>query len=463
MIRRRAQQQQRAQQDPQWNRTPALIIAFSSLLLSSGLATTLYVVNAAVRDQLDGDLDQAAVVAWWTGDAAFKWAVISATGSLAGVIGIFTRNAAMHRIFAVSTFADLLLTFLLTFTLSLLTFTPSLAPTFGSLLCSSVLFFDYSPAATGPILRERESSSWAAAGGIDIMSWGVEACEESWQSGMYKVIAGCVIAAGLRIYGVWVSWEMNAELREREYAAVGDAWVDDGPEMISDRDSEMQQVTKTSRGLEEALSSKRRTRSFSSSSSGQQSRSEGSWARRSNTLPSTGLPPRYSDPALARPRSQSSSASTSSKPRLVLLPVYVDRHGNPIGSPSNAHPPAYQSRSSTVSASASLPPRSPSRSKQSSSRSSPSPPPPPSNRQRTYPHSPRSRGASSPALSPTKSPSPPLYCEEPVCLSPTEATTTGCTSKPPSPASNELNGRSRRARHRTDTDGNLLGPIPVVA
>jgi len=74
----------------QSNRTPALLIAFSSLLLSSGLATSLFVFNQSIQDQLDGDLDQAAVVAWWTGNAALKWALISSVGALSGCIGILT-------------------------------------------------------------------------------------------------------------------------------------------------------------------------------------------------------------------------------------------------------------------------------------------------------------------------------------------------------------------------------------
>ena len=84
---RRKQQQSN---QPQSNRTPALLIAFSSLLLSSGLATSLFVFNQSIQDQLDGDLDQAAVVAWWTGNAALKWALISSVGSLCGCIGILT-------------------------------------------------------------------------------------------------------------------------------------------------------------------------------------------------------------------------------------------------------------------------------------------------------------------------------------------------------------------------------------
>lgn len=72
------------------SRLAALSIALSSLLLSSGLATVLYVYTESLRDQFDdGDVDEPAqVVAWWTAEAAFKWALISAGGSLSGIVGI---------------------------------------------------------------------------------------------------------------------------------------------------------------------------------------------------------------------------------------------------------------------------------------------------------------------------------------------------------------------------------------
>ncbi|GAA5877327.1 hypothetical protein JCM16303_006244 [Sporobolomyces ruberrimus] len=450
------------------NRTPALLISLSSLLLSAGLSTCLYVLTESLKDQLDGDLDQAGVVAWWASDAGLKWGLISATGSLAGVVGILIHNSSLHRVFAVSTFADLLLTLLLTFTLSLLTFTPSLSPTFGSFLCSSVLSSSYdSPSgSTGShILRvERDRSNWAPAGGIDLLSWGVEACEESWKSGMFKVIAGSVVAVICRVYGVYVSFSMNAELRDEELQRLGgqggrrevDSWVDE------DSASEMNELNKSSlRGLEETLagnSNHRRSRSTSSTSrSGGRGPSPTSSTRRSNTLPATGLPPRYSDPTAVRPRSQSSNEGN--RPRLVLLPVYVDRQGNPVASPTSARsPPAYRSRSSTS------PTSDPShRSKPSSGSSSAARPPPPP-RKRSY--SATSYSSSSSSSSPPlkrSPPLPPLYTSEPLPLS-SSPDLSSSTSSSTETTSSKI-GRSRRSRHRSDTDFTQIVPqlLPVQA
>ncbi|GAA5899184.1 uncharacterized protein JCM6883_005136 [Sporobolomyces salmoneus] len=447
---------------PSSTRLPALLISFSSLLLSAGLASCLYVYTESLSDQLDGDVDQLGVVAWWTANAGLKWGLISSAGSLAGVVGILLHNASLHRVFAVSTFADLLLTTLLTFTLSLLTLTPSLSPTFGSFLCSSILSSSYDSPSTSSsrILHvERDGSDWPAAGGIDLLSWGVEACEESWKIGMGKVIVGCVVAVALRIYGVYVSWEHNTELREYETTGVmrgaaggdNDCWVDDEgvPSPRRRRNSsEMRQL-----GGKEELRRSRSRSSFDLPSA--------SSTRRSNTLPATGLPPRYSDPSASRPRSQSSSTASSNRPRLVLLPVYVDRHGNPIGSPTNSpsSPPAYRSRSSTSPHSHS---KSYSQSKSPSSPSTLRPPPPP--RKRSYsvnasivpPPSKRS-----PSLSPLP------YTEEPLSISPPSSsgsTTPTCTSNSATERGGKLSPSSkttstRRSRHRSETDAGISSAI----
>ncbi|GAA5970546.1 hypothetical protein JCM3765_000802 [Sporobolomyces pararoseus] len=438
MVRRKHQSSTSASPTPS-NRLPALLISFSSLLLSAGLATTLYVLTESISEQLDdGDLDQAGVVAWWTADAGFKWGLISSVGSLCGVTGILLGNASLHRVFAVSTFADLLLTLLLTFTLSLLTLLPSLSPTFGSFLCSSILSSSYdSPSSSSSrVLHVERDGGSNSEGGL--LQWGVEACEENWKVGMYKVIVGCLVTIGLRIYGTYISWEHNSELRELELNRLqgggGDlGWVDEGVTEPLRRDS--QEMRQFGKNVEE--SNHRRSRSHSSSST-----------RRSNTLPATGLPPRYSDDSNSRPRSQSSSASNGGRPRLVLLPVYVDRHGNPIGSPP-ASPPAYRSRSSTSPISPSSlnpPPRRSNSTKSSSSstsRSTSRPPPPP-----------RKRSQSATVTTTSKrSPSLPRYTEEPSSLSPSSSGSTTPTCLTNSSTESTLNGRSRKTRHtRSDTD-----------
>lgn len=441
MVRRKHQGTTSASPTPS-NRLPALLISFSSLLLSAGLATTLYVLTESISEQLDdGDLDQAGVVAWWTTDAGFKWGLISSVGSLCGVTGILLGNASLHRVFAVSTFADLLLTLLLTFTLSLLTLLPSLAPTFGSFLCSSILSSSYdSPSSsTSRVLHVERDGGSNSEGGL--LQWGVEACEENWRIGMYKVIVGCLVTIGLRVYGTFISWEHNSELRELELNRLqggggGDlGWVDEGvsAETLRRDSQEMRQFGKN--GEE---SNHRRSRSNPSSSSS---------SRRSNTLPATGLPPRYSDDSNSRPRSQSSSACNGGRPRLVLLPVYVDRHGNPIGSPPSS-PPAYRSRSSTSPTSPSNlnPPPRRSNSTKSSSKSTSRPPPPPRKRS-------QSATITTTTTTSKRSPSLPRYTEEPFSLSPSSSGSTTPTCLTNSSTESSLNGRSRKTRHtRSDTD-----------
>jgi len=76
------------------SRTQALVVAGSSLFLSTGLATLTWVWTAALERELASDTDAAVdmdgmvVVAWWAGDAAVKWALLSAGGSLCGTLGL---------------------------------------------------------------------------------------------------------------------------------------------------------------------------------------------------------------------------------------------------------------------------------------------------------------------------------------------------------------------------------------
>ncbi|GAA5852517.1 hypothetical protein JCM3766R1_000821 [Sporobolomyces carnicolor] len=402
------------------SRLAALSIALSSLLLSSGLATVLYVYTESLRDQFDdGDVDEPAqVVAWWTAEAAFKWALISAGGSLSGIVGILVRNASIHRIFAVSTFADLLLTLLLTFTLSLLTLTPSLAPTFGSFLCSSVLASWYdspSPLDHRPHVerddtsRSRSDTSLLLGGaggagetrGGGERSWGVEACDDEWKLAMVQVLAGCVVAVALRIYGVYVSWEHNVELRRRHAVQQqqqrrrrrrhdGSLVLSDSPDPWSDvdcADSPSPQRKRGGGGGEKPQKKERRRSSPScfllgsfeprgrggSVTAGPSPRrmSSGSSSgsiRRSNTLPTTRSPPppyprdddddaderendrrRRSGSSASLLSSSSRPRSSHPRPRLVLLPVYVDRDGNPVGGAISSSPTSYTSSTSSSS------------------------------------------------------------------------------------------------------------------
>ncbi|GAA5901967.1 hypothetical protein JCM5296_006314 [Sporobolomyces johnsonii] len=462
------------------SRAPALVIALSSLLLSAGLAVSLYVYTASLQQELvgdaeaAGDMDQATVIAWWAGDAALKWALLSATGSLCGVVGILMHNSALHRVFAVSTFADLLLTLLLTLTLALLTFTPTLSQPFGSFLCSSVGSSLSSPSAQSFLGTAHDSESLSWSSGIEILLWGVETCEDSWRTGLVRVIAGCVVAASLRVYGVWVSWEMNAELKDQELRDHGEgSWMVD--QEFADEDTCGTEGKSPTR-MEETLVRRSRASSTSTAVAGPSS-------RRSHTLPATGLPPPYAYAEFERVRSHTisypphrsssssshNSASTSTsasagsrqRPRLVLLPVYVDNHGNPVYSPSSpsfpyslAHsasaPPAYAARTPSPRARSSTSPGVSLSSRPHSSNRNPS-----KRRNRSSSSSSVSTSSSSPAASSARSAgskpslaSPPLYTSEPLELTP-PTTPTAMTSS----TSTATNSASRRPRSRSELDG----------
>lgn len=79
-----------------------LVVSTSSLLLSAGLMTTLWVWTTALERELasdvDVDMDQSAVIAWWVGEAGLRWSLISAGGSLCGVLGLVTvRPCSLHQ------------------------------------------------------------------------------------------------------------------------------------------------------------------------------------------------------------------------------------------------------------------------------------------------------------------------------------------------------------------------------
>ncbi|EGU13353.1 hypothetical protein RTG_00530 [Rhodotorula toruloides ATCC 204091] len=309
---------------PTPTRMAPLVVSTSSLLLSAGLMTTLWVWTTALERELasdvDVDMDQSAVIAWWVGEAGLRWSLISAGGSLCGVLGLVTvRPCSLHH--------------------------------------------------------EQTWSTWS--NGIEFVLWGVEACEEAWQTAMVLVLMGCVVTVALRIYGTWVTWEVNADLREGELRDAGEGWVDVG---------EMEEVElgggeqKTPLLLEEALG---RPRS-SSSSSRRLSFSSSNHDRRSNTLP---LP--YALEGHKRTRSNTIAFGQTDKrrPQLVFVPVMFDAHGQPVCQPSSptfaiphyASPPRSRAstRSSTLSSSPSRSThRPPSLDNRSTSSSPPRPSPP---------------------------------------------------------------------------------------
>ncbi|GAA5989084.1 hypothetical protein JCM11641_002299 [Rhodosporidiobolus odoratus] len=352
---------------PYPSRLPALVVSSSSLLLASGLGICLHVWTSNLNRELaadsDGvDMDESTVVAWWAGEAALRWSLLSAGGSFCGVLGLLLSNSRLHRVFAITTAVDLLATVFLTLVLALLTLTPVLSQPFSAFLCSSTFASDFSGSPTSLLSahREREGLTWSD--GVELIFWGVETCEDSWRVGMVRVILGCIVACALRVYGTWLSWDMNGELREKELRDQGEAWVDQ--EMCEVVD----QVHKSSSAVEEPHN---RPRSNSTSSLRA--------ARRGNTLP---LYVSTSEAGNSkRPRSHTVSHSaydqhTRRHPQLVLVPCILDEHGNPVYSPSSPsfalppYPSPPRQRSNTHNATTSVSPRSTSR---SSSRSSHSP------------------------------------------------------------------------------------------
>lgn len=491
-------------------RTPALLASASSLCLSGGLAALTWVWSAALERELAADagdavdLDGMVVVAWWAGDAAFRWAVVSAAGSLAGCLGLLLvshpsllsfpcslvwscsadalesyakqRRSSLHRVFAVTTATDLVVTILATVALASLTLSPSLSGPFGSFLCSSTFASDWTAPARGgggvpgsgasSSSSSSASSSWS--GGTEILSWGVEACDESWQLAMVGVILGCGVAVVLRVLGTWVTWECNAEMRDQELRDQGLAWVDhdDG------EDDDARQVAdeaagggagdaKTPLKLEETLG---RPRASSTAATAVAAAAAGA-ARRAHTLP---LP--YGLEAAKRARSHTvtfgqhgggGGAAGRHAPQLVLVPVMLDARGRPVFEPSSptytfppySHPHSHRPRqgSSSGRTTSSLGHGSSASSSRSSSRSS----------MTTATRPPRLRSSSSSSSSGSSSslasPRVPLFVDEPAELSSPPCTPRGQSSSTMVGAGGEET--SRRLRTRSD-DVSLRSPPP---
>lgn len=277
------------------------------------------------------------------------------------------------------------------------------------------------------------------------MFWGVEACEETWQTAMLGVLAGCVVAVVLRAFGTWVTWECNSDMRERELRDRGEAWVDEqdgGARMMRQVDEAVRGAGdyKTPLALEETLG---RPRSYSHSSS--------SSTRRSQTLP---LP--YGLDSAKRIRSQSVSYGPPSSsraggaagrhPQLVLVPVMLDERGNPVFQPSS---PTY-----TLPPYSTSPPRTRQSSSLSHSTGSPS-----SSRSSSRSSTKRPRIRSSSSSSGSSSLASPLsavFVDEPVELSP-PCTPTGLSSSTMRGADDKT---SRRLRPRAEDVG-LMSPPPL--
>ncbi|GAA6049570.1 hypothetical protein JCM3770_000853 [Rhodotorula araucariae] len=424
------------------SRTPAIVAAASSLFLSSGMATLLWVWTAALERELASDadavdMDEMAVVAWWAGDAALRWAVVSAVGSLCGVLGLLLRRSGLHRVFAVTTATDLLVTIFFTLTLALFTFSPSLSAPFGSFLCSSTFASDWTSAPVLTGRSEQPTASWA--GGIELVLWGLEACEDTWQTAMLGVLLGCVVAVVLRALGTWATWEMNSEMREKELRDRGEAWVD--------ADEYMREVEAAQRGtadvktplaLEETLG---RPRACSTASA---SRGGGMSERRSQTLP---LPFAVDSTKRIRSHTVTYGQGPNSDGRhaqLVFVPVVIDDRGHPVYQPSSptfafppyASPPRSRQHTAPGYISLSAPSASSSRSSSRSAKRSRS-----------------SSSSSSSTSSPLSGPGP-VYVDEPGEMSPSRMPIGQSTS-----TVTAGDKTSRRFRSRSE-DVSLMSPPP---
>lgn len=288
------------------------------------------------------------------------------------------RSAKIQRVFAVTTAVDLVATILLTLLLLLLTFTPALSQPFSTFLCSSSFAQDLSTPSSlssshHPSSHSSSSESFTLTDSLALLLWGVETCEDNWRSGMVRVILGSAVASVIRTYGVCVTWEANAELKENEQRERGEGWVDQ--EMAEVEAREEERAAKLQRKASGGGGGGRQ-RSASSSSSGSSHRRGSLSERRSSTLPLYTDAP--SSDCLKHLRSQSIPySSDGSKPQLVLVPCVLDSHGHPVYSPSSPTftiPPytagPSRSRSSSSTSSYPPPPSSPSSSRSSSRASS---------------------------------------------------------------------------------------------
>ncbi|GAA5997281.1 uncharacterized protein JCM10292_000149 [Rhodotorula paludigena] len=425
-------------------RTPALIVAVSSLLLSTGLAATLTVWTDSLGHELAGDADgvdwdELSVVAWWAGDAALRWAMVSAAGSLAGVVGLCLGKSRLHRIFAITTATDLLVNVCLAMVLSLLTYSPSLSEPFGNFVCSSTFASELTTSSAAHL-------SWlSGAAPLELPPlWGLDACEETWQLAMLGVLLGMLVAIVLRTYGTWVSWEANSELRERELRDQGDAWVSDD-DAARGRDADEggcggDAERKTPLALEATLGRPRAGSAASCSSS----------PRRSQTLPrplALDLPATSSKRTRAQTVAYGQEMASTARRRddgaqLVFVPVVLDERGQPV---FHSHSPTYAAFPHFAS-----PPR-------SCANTGDALPPPLSSRTKR-PRPPRLRSSSSSASASSSSSSttlaPSLFVDEPAELSPP------CTPTGSSTSTLVADDKtSRRLRTRSEDVG-LMSPPP---
>ncbi|KAI5479244.1 hypothetical protein MNV49_003938 [Pseudohyphozyma bogoriensis] len=263
------------------DRVQTLLTAASSLLVNAGASCAIYAYLQAIPIELDGfDPADSPAVARIAASAAARWTLASAFVGGVGVAGVLTTNPSLLRAFAVGSLFDLLSALFLLFSTVLLAFSPTLGPLFSELVCGELSRGEIFRSTS--LLREKEGT-WGLSG-INVLMWGVEACEDNWREGLVLVVAFALLAVVVRAYGMWATWEFIAQLEKK----VQSEWYE-----VRDR-------------KESVSRSKRLPRPV-----------------KANSLPLDPRPSSHLHHARFKSHTISSASSPSSqRPRLVLVPVF---------------------------------------------------------------------------------------------------------------------------------------------
>ncbi|SCV68611.1 BQ2448_732 [Microbotryum intermedium] len=306
-----------------------------------------------MMDRHSIDYSQTGTLRYTLAHLTWRWATISAMTSAVGVAGTLTRRAPLVRIFAVGTAFDLVCTIVFLLVLLLVTFSPTLSEPFSSFLCSALTSGEFASVSMLKLWRS-ESRVGPQGLGIELFNFGIEACEEHWRGGMMALILGSGVAVALRMLGTILTWEYYStlvkqklwlqEIENGETLGIGkeQGWYDAEsssstykrvPGGQSDEESGRRKRSHTTNGRYVAHHHERRRSSFSSTSTR---------PVRANTLPIL-----YTHQGAEMAGSSLSLSSSSSRPRLVFVPVYLDRSSNAASEPLPRYSSSLQLRHMT--------------------------------------------------------------------------------------------------------------------
>ncbi|SGY33196.1 BQ5605_C002g01464 [Microbotryum silenes-dioicae] len=290
----------------------------------------------AMMDRHSMNYSQTGTIRYTLAHLTWRWTIISAMTSAIGVAGTLTRRAPLLRIFAVGTSFDLVCTIVLLLVFLLVTFSPTLAEPFSSFLCSALTSGEFASVSTLK-LWESESQVGPEGFGIELLNFGIEACEEHWRGGMVALILGAIIAVALRTLGTIVTWDYHSTLVKQKL------WlqeIENGEPLGLRKEQgwyDAESITSSSafkglRGGQSDEESGRRKRSPTT---------EGRYAahreRRRSSFPSTSTRPTRANtlPVMFAQQGSgiASSSSPSSRHRLVFVPVYLDRNTTAVAEP----------------------------------------------------------------------------------------------------------------------------------